>query len=221
MRLIFLGPPGSGKGTQARLVGEKLGLPQISTGDILREAIARKTELGKKARSIMDAGELVPDDVVLPLAEKRIEEKDCGKGFILDGFPRTLAQAIGLEEVLQRHGCAIDAVMFIEVDDSVVVERLSRRRVCPKCKAMYNLDTDPPKQEGVCDRCGVNLELRTDDRPETVEARLVVYRKNTLPLVEYYESRGILRRINGVGGIKAVFDSILGELSEVRSGQGS
>jgi len=218
MRLIFLGPPGSGKGTQARLVGEKLGLPQISTGDILREAIARKTSLGEKAKSTMDAGELVPDDVVLPLAEKRINEKDCMNGFILDGFPRTLAQAIGLEEVLQRQGCSIDAVMFIEVNDPVVIERLSKRRVCPNCKAMYNLVTDPPKQEGVCDRCQVALELRTDDKPETVEARLVVYRKNTLPLVEFYESRGILRRIAGEGRIAAVFDSILGELSEVRSG---
>jgi adenylate kinase len=166
----------------------------------------------------MDAGELVPDEVVLPLAEKRIHEKDCLSGFILDGFPRTLAQAIGLEEVLQRQGCVIDAVMFIEVDDAIVVERLSKRRVCPNCKAMYNLDTDPPKQEGVCDRCQVGLELRSDDKPETVEARLVVYRKNTLPLVEFYESRGILRRIAGEGGITEVFDSILGELSEVRSG---
>jgi len=218
MRLIFLGPPGSGKGTQARLVGEKLGLPQISTGDILREAIARKTDLGEKAKSVMDAGELVPDEVVLPLAEKRIRESDCMNGFILDGFPRTLAQAIGLEEVLQRQGCVIDAVMFIEVNDAVVVERLSKRRVCPKCKAMYNLASDPPKQEGVCDRCQVVLELRTDDKPETVEARLVVYRKNTLPLVEFYKSRGILRRVAGEGDIRTVFDSILGELSEVKSG---
>jgi len=216
MRLIFLGPPGSGKGTQARMVGDRLGLPQISTGDILREAIARDTDLGKKAKSYMDAGELVPDDVVLPLAERRIVEKDCKKGFILDGFPRTLAQAIGLEEVLQRQGCALDAVMFIDVDDAVVVERLSRRRVCPKCKAMYNLDTDPPKREGVCDRCQVALELRSDDKPETVKARMIVYRKNTLPLVEFYESRGILRRIDGEGEIGRVFDSIMGELSEAR-----
>lgn len=217
MRLIFLGPPGSGKGTQARLVGEKLGLPQISTGDILREAIVRKTDLGENAKSYMDAGELVPDEVMLPLAEKRIMEKDCMNGFILDGFPRTLAQAIGLEEVLQRQGCAVDAVMFIEVGDAVVIKRLSRRRVCPNCKAMYNLGTDPPKQEGICDRCKVDLELRSDDKPETVEARLVVYRKNTLPLVEYYESRGILRRVVGEGEIGKVFDSIMGELSEARS----
>jgi adenylate kinase len=218
MRLIFLGPPGSGKGTQARMVGEKLGVPQISTGDILREAIALRTDLGEKAKSIMDAGELVPDDVVLPLVEKRIVEKGCRDGFILDGFPRTLAQAIGLEEVLQRQGCVVDAVIFIEVSDEVVIERLSKRRVCPKCKAMYNLDTDPPKQEGLCDRCQVSLELRSDDKPETIKARLVVYRKNTLPLVEYYESRGILSRVAGEGKIEEVFDSMMGKLSEVRSG---
>ncbi len=217
MRLVFLGPPGSGKGTQARMVGEKLGLPQISTGDILREAIARKTDLGEKAKPYMDVGELVLDEVVLPVVEKRIMEKDCMKGFILDGFPRTLGQAIGLEEVLQRLGCAVDAVIFIDVDDTVVVRRLSRRRVCPKCNAMYNLDTDPPKQEGLCDRCQVGLQLRSDDKPETIEARLLVYRKNTLPLVEYYESRGILKRIAGGGEIGKVFDSILGELSEARS----
>lgn len=217
MRLVFLGPPGSGKGTQARMVEEKLGLPQISTGDILREAVARKTDLGEKVKSYMGAGDLVPDDVMLPLVEKRILEQDCVNGFILDGFPRTLAQAMGLEEVLQRLGHAIDLVVLMEVDDAVAVERLSRRRVCPNCKAIYNLATDPPRQEGSCDRCDVALDLRSDDEPETVKARLPVYRQNTLPLVEYYDSKGILRRIDGEGEIKKVFDSILGELSEVRS----
>ena len=216
MRLVFLGPPGSGKGTQARLVAEKLEVPQISTGDILREAAMRKTALGMEAKSYMDRGELVPDDVMLPLVEKRIAGRDCSSGFILDGFPRTLAQAIGLEEVLQRQGQTVDAVILIDVDDEVVVERLSRRRVCPQCRALYNLDADPPRRKVLCDRCGVELILRSDDRPETVKTRLRVYSSDTLPLVEYYESRGILRRVDGGGKIPEVFESILGELSEVR-----
>jgi adenylate kinase len=216
MRLVFLGPPGSGKGTQARMVGERLAVPQISTGDILREAAARKTDLGKKARAYMDGGQLVPDDVMLPLVENRIEEPDCRKGYVLDGFPRTLAQAIGLDEVLRRHGQVIDAVVFIDVSDDVVLKRLSNRRVCPKCNALYNLGTDPPRREGVCDRCGITLILRKDDEPETVRTRLGVYRNDTLPLVEYYESRGILRKVDGEGKIAAVFSSIMDEISEVR-----
>jgi adenylate kinase len=215
MKLVFLGPPGSGKGTQSCMVGAKLGIPQISTGDILREAVARDSQLGRRAKSYMDRGELVPDEVMLPLVESRIKEPDCSQGFVLDGFPRTLAQALGLDEVLQRQDGAIDAVIFIDVDDEVVLERLSRRRVCPRCKALFNLDADPPRQDAVCDRCGVDLVLRTDDRPDTVRTRLRVYRHDTLPLVEYYQSRGLLRRVDGDGDIDQVFSSLMSEISEV------
>jgi adenylate kinase len=217
MRLVFLGPPGSGKGTQAALVGEKLGIPQISTGDILREAVARNTDLGRRAQTYMGRGELVPDDVMLPLVERRIGEKDCRGGYVLDGFPRTLAQAIGLDEVLEERKESLDAVIFISVDDDVVIERLSRRRVCPKCNALYNMSQDPPADGGTCDRCGEHLVLRSDDDEETVRTRLLVYRKDTLPLVDYYESRELLHRVDGSVDIETVYGEILGEIAELRS----
>jgi adenylate kinase len=198
------------------MVGAKLKIPQISTGDILREAAARGTALGGGAQSYMERGELVPDGVMLSLVESRIAEDDCKNGYVLDGFPRTLAQAIGLDEILQQEGQVLDAVVFIDVDDAEVLVRLSRRRVCPRCSALYNLDADPPRREGMCDRCGVDLELRTDDAEETVGTRLQVYRKDTLPLVDYYESRGLLHRIDGRPDIETVFGSILNEISEHR-----
>lgn len=216
MRLVLLGPPGSGKGTQAKMVSEKMGIPQISTGDILREAVARGTELGRKARSYMDAGQLVPDDVMLGLMERRIGEADCARGYILDGFPRTLAQALGLDEILSRRGEAIDLAILIEAGDDTVVKRLTRRRVCPACHALYNLDTDPPKDDNRCDRCGVELVLRSDDEETTVRTRLNVYRNDTLPLADYYDSKGILRKVDGEGTIDDVFSSIMEVLTEVR-----
>jgi adenylate kinase len=218
MRLILLGPPGSGKGTQARMVGEKLGVPQISTGDILREAVMQATDLGREASPYMEGGRLVPDSIMLPLVESRIAAPDCRDGFVLDGFPRTLAQALGLEEILQARAQVVDAVIFIEVSDDVVIKRLSRRRVCPQCKALYNLDADPPRRDEICDKCGVNLILRTDDTDDTVATRLSVYRKDTLPLVEYYESRGILRKVDGRGDIDQVLSSVLQEVLEVKEG---
>jgi adenylate kinase len=197
------------------MVGEKLGVPQISTGDILREAVTLKTDLGEEARSYMESGRLVPDDVMLSLVDKRIGESDCAGGFVLDGFPRTLGQALGLEEILGRRGQGLDAVVFIDVDDEVVLSRLSRRRVCPQCKALYNLEADPPREDERCDRCGVGLVLRTDDSEDTVRTRLGVYRNDTLPLVEYYDSRGILRKIDGNGEIQAVSSAVMREIIEV------
>jgi adenylate kinase len=216
MRLVFLGPPGSGKGTQAGIVGKKYGVPRISTGDILREAIEQSTDLGNKARECVDAGKLVPDDIVLSLVKERTGKEDCRAGFILDGFPRTLVQAGGLEEILAGRGEALDAVVFIDVSDEVIMARLSRRRVCPGCGAPYNLVSDPPGQEGACDRCGGKLEPRADDAPGTVKTRLEVYRRNTLPLVEHYRSDGVLKRVDGEGSVDEVSASILGQLEAVR-----
>jgi len=218
MRLVFLGPPGAGKGTQARMVSEKLGLPQISTGDILREAVRRQTELGAKAKAYMDAGELVPDGVMLSLVDARLAEADCHRGFVLDGYPRTLPQARALDEVLSRAKQRIDGVVLIDVADDEVVRRLSRRRVCPQCKGLYNLDADPPKVEGVCDQCGVELITRTDDSEGTIRNRLEVYRNETLPLVEYYQAKGILAGVPSEGGIQKVFPVIMEKISRLRQG---
>lgn len=214
MRLIFLGPPGSGKGTQATKVSSEWHIPQISTGDILRDAVAQRTDLGAKARTYMDSGKLVPDDVMLELVDERLGQRDANGGFVLDGFPRTLAQAMGLEEIVERRDQIIDLVIFIDVDDGVVIERLSRRRVCPRCKTLYNLEANPPKREGFCDKCGVELMLRVDDAEDTVKTRLRVYRNDTLPLVEYYEAKGILRRIEGSGAIDDVFARIAAVVEE-------
>jgi adenylate kinase len=212
--LIIMGPPGSGKGTQTEKVGDKLGIPKISTGDILREAAARKTELGMMAASYMDEGNLVPDEVMLSLVEERLGERDCSDGFILDGFPRTLAQGRGLERILEKRGEAVDAVILLDVDDETVFERLTRRRVCPSCSALYNLGSDPPGQEGFCDRCGVQLVLRADDEEATVRIRLGVYRADTLPLVEYYESKGNLKKVDGSKSIDQVFAAIMRHVDE-------
>jgi adenylate kinase len=211
--LIFLGPPGAGKGTQASMVSERLGVPQISTGDILRDAVRRKTDLGAKAKTYMDAGGLVPDEVMLSLVDERLAEPDCSKGFVLDGFPRTLPQARALDEVLAAAKVRLDGVVLIEVDDDEVVRRLSRRRVCPQCKGLYNLDADPPRVAGKCDKCGVDLVTRSDDKEETIRTRLKVYRDETLPLVEYYRAKGILHRVVSEGGIQKVFDAIMRMLS--------
>jgi adenylate kinase len=216
MRLVFLGPPGAGKGTQAGLVARKLGIPQISTGDILRDAVARGTDLGRQARGFMESGGLVPDEVMLGLVEDRLGHSDCAKGFVLDGYPRTLAQATALDKMLERGSKTIDGVVFIDLGDEVVVGRLAHRRVCPQCKALYNLGANPPAKEGLCDRCGVALATRADDGETTIRTRLRVYRNETLPLVEYYGAKGILKKIDGEGKVEDVFAAIMEEISEVR-----
>ncbi len=212
MRLILLGPPGAGKGTQAKRLIERYGIPQISTGDILRAAVRDGTDLGKKAKEYMDAGELVPDEVVIGIIEERLQEADCAKGFILDGFPRTVAQADALNRVLGNLGQAIDHVVSIEVPDEELVERLTGRRTCRGCGAMYHVKFSPPVADGVCDKCGGELYQRDDDREETIRARLKVYHDQTAPLVEYYEKAGLLRRIPGQGSVDEIYARIEGVL---------
>jgi adenylate kinase len=193
MNIIFLGAPGAGKGTQAEMVAKKYSIPTVSTGNIIRDAIRTGTEMGLKAREYTDKGHLVPDEVVIGIIEERLEKDDCKNGFILDGFPRTIPQA----EALDRMGTKIDRVIDIEVDDETIIERMSSRRVCEKCGASYNLESKKPKVDGVCDNCGGKLVVRDDDKPETVKSRLEVYHKQTEPLKEYYEKKGVLRVVEG------------------------
>ncbi len=197
MKLILLGAPGAGKGTQAEIICDKLNIPTISTGNILREAIRNKTELGVLAKSYMDEGNLVPDTVVVGIVSERLQEDDCKNGFILDGMPRTLAQAKALDEM----GVEIDVVLSIEVEDSAIEKRMGGRRVCESCGASYHIEHKKPERDGVCDACGGKLILRADDAPETVRARLKVYHEQTEPLVDFYASKGLLKRIEGADGI--------------------
>ncbi|MCD6381521.1 MAG: adenylate kinase [Candidatus Aenigmarchaeota archaeon] len=187
MKLVLLGPPGSGKGTYSSRLAKELGIPHISTGDLLREEVSKGSELGKKAKEYMDKGELVPNEIVLEILKQRLQQPDCEKGFILDGFPRNLEQAKILDEITE-----IDKVIYLDVPDEIIIERLSNRRICKKCGAIYNLKTMPPKVPGKCDICGGELYQREDDKPEVVKNRLVVYRENTTPLINYYKEKGIL-----------------------------
>lgn len=195
MRWIFLGPPGAGKGTQAARLAERAGVPQISTGDMFRAAVRAGTPLGLEAKRYMDAGQLVPDEVTIAIVRERLAQPDCRRGFLLDGFPRTVAQAEGLAAALDELDVALDGVLYFDVPDEVVVERLSGRRVCPDCGATYHLRFDPPRRPGTCDRCGSQLLQRPDDREETVRERLAVYRRQTEPLVDYYRRAGLLRPV--------------------------
>lgn len=205
MNLILLGAPGAGKGTQAELLLEKLAIPAISTGNMLREAIANGTELGKKAKQYMDEGSLVPDELILSIVADRVAQPDCARGFILDGVPRTLAQAQALEE----KGVQIDHVVSIEVDDSEIEGRMTGRRVCAKCGASYHVVANPPKKEGVCDLCGGELVIRKDDKPETVRHRLEVYHASTEVLKDFYAGLGRLRTVNGSQSIEGANEDIL------------
>ncbi|OUP53485.1 adenylate kinase [Butyricicoccus pullicaecorum] len=197
MNLILLGAPGAGKGTLASYLIEKMGVPSVSTGNILREAIANKTELGQKAKAFMDAGQLVPDQLVIDLLRDRIAQDDCKNGFILDGFPRTIPQAEALDQI-----ASIDCALSLEVDDAVIEGRMTGRRVCLKCGATYHIKANPPKQEGVCDVCGDTLHIRKDDKPDVVKHRLATYHEQTEPLKDYYGAQGKLKSIDGAQGIE-------------------
>ena len=205
MNLILLGAPGAGKGTQAELLVKKLSIPAISTGNMLREAIANGTDLGRKAKEYMDEGNLVPDDLILGIVAERVSRPDCARGFILDGVPRTLAQA----EALEDRGVKIDHVISIEVDDSEIERRMTGRRVCAKCGASYHVSANPPKTEGVCDACGGELTIRKDDAPETVRKRLQVYHSTTEVLKDFYGKLGRLCIVNGSQSIEDANRDIL------------
>ena len=210
MNLIFLGAPGAGKGTQAEVISKKLTIPPISSGNIIREALKNETEMGLKAKSFIEAGKLVPDDVVIGIIKERLAKDDCNNGFILDGFPRTIPQAEALDEM----GVKIDKVVEIQVDDDTIIGRMSGRRVCSKCGASYHVQNKPPKAEGVCDSCGGELVQRKDDAPETVLDRLEVYHTQTEPLKDYYANKGVLRTADGTLGIEKSIEATLKALED-------
>ena len=205
MRLILLGPPGAGKGTQAKMLKEKFQIPQISTGDILRQAVKDNTELGARAKTVMDAGQLVPDDVVISLIKERIRQIDCKTGFILDGFPRNIAQAEKLSETLADMRVVIDSIIDLEVDEKEVVERLTGRSTCLDCGSMFHQRSCPPKALGVCDGCGGKLAQRPDDNRETIQERLKVYLGSTAPLKEFYMKQGNLKTVEAKGSVEDIF----------------
>ena len=210
MNVILLGAPGAGKGTQAEIISAKLGIPTISTGNILREAVKNGTEIGLKAKSFMDAGQLVPDEVIVGIVKERVAQDDCGKGFILDGMPRTIPQA----EALVAQDVKIDRVVSLEIEDSVIEARMTGRRVCTKCGASYHVTANPPKAEGVCDACGGALEIRKDDAPETVKSRLQVFHAETEPLKAFYENMGILTEVKSDRPIDDATRDILAALGD-------
>ena len=209
MRLILLGPPGAGKGTQAKLISKKYSIPQVSTGDILRMAVAEKTQLGIKAKSFMDKGLLVPDDVVIGIIENRLKDDDSKRGYILDGFPRTTAQADALSKNLKKMGAEIDHVVDIEVEYNELLKRLTGRRTCRKCNEGFHILFNPPKKEWICDKCGGELYQRDDDREETILKRFKVYQEQSAQLKDYYGKNGRFFSIKGTGGVKGVFDRII------------
>ncbi|KLU67515.1 adenylate kinase [Desulfosporosinus acididurans] len=209
MKIILMGGPGAGKGTQAGPLVEKYHFPHISTGDMFRAAIKEGTALGLKAKSYMDAGGLVPDEVTIGIVAERLAQPDCAEGFLLDGFPRTLAQGNALNEILDRLGMKLDGVINIEVAEDVLIPRLTGRRVCRKCGASYHMVFNPPQQEGVCGQCGGELYQRSDDTVETAKNRLNVYNQQTEPLINFYQQQGLLKRINGDQPIDKVFADIL------------
>lgn len=213
MKIVMLGAPGAGKGTQAKMIAEKYGIPHVSTGDIFRANIKNKTELGAEAKKYMDQGLLVPDELTVKILLDRVARADCRNGYVLDGFPRTIPQAEVLDQALEKIGDQIDFAVNVSVPDENIVKRMSGRRACVGCGATYHIEHIPPKKEGICDTCGMELILREDDKPETVQNRLNVYHSQTKPLIEFYQKKGILQTVDGTVDMKAVFDAIVAILS--------
>jgi adenylate kinase len=208
MRVVFLGAPGVGKGTQADLIAAQHKVVKISTGDLLREAVRNQTNLGREAKSFMDQGKLVPDSVVIGLVQNKLGQPECTKGFVLDGFPRTVPQAEELGKVLKSKHVKLDRVVNFQVSRDDVIKRLSGRRSCPKCQATFHVDFAPPKTGGVCDRCGEALVQRSDDRREAIETRLKVYEEQTAPLIHYYGDQQLLSELDGTGSVETVFEKL-------------
>ena len=218
MRIVLLGAPGSGKGTQAKLMIEKYGVPQISTGDLLRAAVAAGSSLGMQAKAAMDAGQLVSDDIVLGMIRERLSESDTDNGFILDGFPRNIAQSEALDAMLTSLGKPLQLGLLIDVDIDVLLQRLTGRRTCESCGQMYNIYSSPPKLDGQCDKCGGTLHHRSDDNEETIGNRLRVYESQTAPLISYYRNQGKLRKVQGVGDINDISTAVNKVLTDMPSG---
>lgn len=214
MKIIMLGAPGAGKGTQAKMIADQYSIPHISTGDIFRANIKNNTELGQKAKTYMDKGLLVPDELVVDLIMDRFKETDCKDGYVLDGFPRTIPQAEALDNALSAIGEKVDFAINVEVPDENIVTRMSGRRACVGCGATYHIVYNPTKAENVCDRCGKELVLRDDDKPETVQKRLSVYHEQTQPLIQYYEKKGVMKEVDGTVDMKDVFAAITAILGE-------
>ena len=214
MKIIMLGAPGAGKGTQAKKIAAKYAIPHISTGDIFRANIKNNTELGQKAKTYMDKGELVPDELVVDLIMDRFKEADCANGYVLDGFPRTIPQAEALDKALSANGESVDYAINVEVPDENIINRMSGRRACVGCGATYHIQFNPTKVEGICDACGEKLILRDDDKPETVKNRLSVYHEQTQPLIDYYNKAGVLAEVDGTKDMEDVFKDIVNILGK-------
>ena len=213
MKIIMLGAPGAGKGTQAQMIADKFNIPHISTGDIFRANIKNGTELGKKAKEYMDKGLLVPDELTVQLLLDRVANEDCKNGYVLDGFPRTIPQADVLDAELTKLGDKVDYAVNVDVPDENIVRRMSGRRACLKCGATYHIEHIPPKKEGICDKCGSELVQREDDKPETVQNRLLVYHEQTQPLIDYYDKKNILKTVDGTKDMQEVFNEIVNILN--------
>ena len=214
MKIIMLGAPGAGKGTQAKMIAEKYSIPHVSTGDIFRANIKEQTELGMEAKKYMDQGLLVPDELTVKILLDRVAKDDCKNGYVLDGFPRTIPQAEVLDKAVSELNEKIDYAINVDVKDENIIRRMSGRRACLKCGATYHIEHIPPKKEGICDKCGSELVLRDDDKPETVEKRLKVYHEQTQPLIDYYNKKGILKEVDGSQDMKDVFNAIVSILGE-------